>query len=78
MEIVEEIRLVIYGKDSLKKNWYLISLRCIFIARVRYLLIFTSGHHIPKDVDFFLRRKNMCMFNQSSAFFFNMIAFCSF
>ena len=52
VEIVEEMRLVIFGKNQLRKNWYLISLKRIFLTGVCYLLIFTSEEHIPKNGDF--------------------------
>ena len=55
VEIVEEMRLVIYDKDQLKrrKNWYLISLKRIFVTGVCYLLIFNLELHIPEKPDFF-------------------------
>lgn len=52
VEIVEEMRLVIFGKNQLRKNWYLISLKRIFLTGICYLLIFTSEEHIPKNGDF--------------------------
>ena len=41
MEIVEEIRFVIYGKDQLRKNLNLINLKRIFVTGFCYFLIFT-------------------------------------
>ena len=57
MEIEEEMKLVTYSKDQLRKNWYLISLKRIFVMGFSYLLIFTLKQHIPEKVDFFLFRK---------------------
>ena len=54
MEIEEEMKLVIYDKDQLRENWYLISLKRIFVMGFSYLFIFTLKQHIPKKADFFL------------------------
>ena len=38
--MVERIRLVIYDKDQLRKNWYLISLKHIFVMGRCYFFTF--------------------------------------
>ena len=50
MEIVQEMRLAIFGNDQLRKIWCLIFLKHVFVTGVRYLLIFASEQHIPKKI----------------------------
>ena len=65
------MRINIYGKDQLRKNWYLISLKRIFVARVcsitkfTYLLIFLVWNSISRKKLTFLYRKNMCWYNRT-------------
>ena len=58
VEIAEEMRLVIYGKNQLWQKWYLISLKRVFVTGICYLLIFTLKQTIPKKAGFFLCQKN--------------------
>ena len=57
--MVDEMRVVIYGKDKLQKNWYLISLKRLFVTGVHstikcaYLLIFTLEIVIPIKLTLF-------------------------
>ena len=59
VEMVDEMRVVIYGKDKLQKNWYLISLKRLFVTGVHstikcaYLLIFTLEIDIPIKLTLF-------------------------
>lgn len=60
MDIEEEMKLVIYNNDQLRGNWYLTSLKRMFVMGFSYLFIFTLKEHVLKKADFFLFRKNMC------------------
>ena len=58
VEIVHEMRLLIFGKNHLRKNWY-------FFTGVCNLLL-NLEQHIPKKADVFLCRKNMRWFNRAA------------
>ena len=47
-EIAEKMRLVVYGKDQLYKNWYLISLKLMFFTEFVQL----QNALIPKMLTF--------------------------
>ena len=59
MEIIKEIRLAIYGKDQLRKNWYLISLKPIFVRGFLFSYFYV-GVTCPEEGAFFNCRKNKC------------------
>ena len=71
MQIVKEIIVFIYGKDQLRKNWYLITLKRLFTTWFRltikctYLFVFILEQHIPKKADFSQCRKNTYLINKT-------------
>ena len=53
------MKLVIYGKDQLRKNWYLISLKRLFVTGyhstakcTQVFIYFISGEKHPKKLNF--------------------------
>lgn len=50
VEIVQKMRLAIFGIDQLRKISFLIFLKHVFVTGVRYLRIFTSEQHIPRKI----------------------------
>ena len=71
MQIVKEIIVFIYGKDQLRKNWYLITLKRLFTTWFRltikctYLFVFILEQHITKKADFSQCRKNTYLINKT-------------
>ena len=54
VEIEEKVRLAIYGKNQLWKNWYLNSLKGIFVTGICDSIVFASAQCVSKKVDFLI------------------------